>query len=136
MRKLIPALFSALLMLWAAGSALAVPDTLAVQNCAVTSITPSFVAVDDDSVFVPNNGATLVEFKNTNGASRTLTIHSQLPASEGYTVTNGSVTLDATSGDELIGPFKQSIWSDDNGYVLIVVSATTNVTAAVFKLSR
>jgi len=134
MKKLI--ILALLAVLAFAGTAFATPDTLAVQTCAVTSITPSFAAVDDDSVLVPNNGATLVEFKNTNGATRTLTIYSQLPAKEGYTVTNGSVTLDATTGDELIGPFAQSVWSNTNGYVLIVVSATTNVTVAVFKLNR
>ena len=133
MKRLIT--FALLAVLAFSGTALATPDSLAVQTLSVAGITPTFSTPSDDSIYVANNGATLVEFKNTNGATRTVTIVSQRPTLEGYTATNGTVTLPITTGNKIIGPFSQTIWSNSSGYILIILSATADVTMAAFKIT-
>jgi len=116
-------------------SAFASSDTLSVQTCAYTGITPSFTAVSD-TVYVPNNGYTLVEVKNTSGSQITVTVDSQISSEEGLAAADDEVTVAATTGDKLIGPLSQTAWNNSSGYAVFIFSATTSVTIAAYKIDR
>lgn len=92
----------------------------------------TYTAAGSTDEFV-NDGKTFVQYKNTNAASRTITVTSQRTCDQGGTH-NLSINLPATTGDVMIGPFTQSRFNDSAGKVQLAVSATTNVTVAVFSL--
>ena len=124
-------------MLIFSGSAMASLDTLTVQTLAYTGITPSFTAVGGDTVYVPNNGYTLVEVKNASGAEITVTVDSQMESEEGRAATDNAVTVAATTGDKIIGPLLQKAWNvTSSGYAVFIFSATADVTIAAYKINR
>ena len=80
-----------------------------------------------------NNGSVIVHVKNTNGAARIVTFNDPNSVGPGSAVAfdpDVSVTVPATTGERLIGPFPVSRFSD-------VVSMTwdfdTGVTIAVLQ---
>jgi hypothetical protein len=119
-----------------AGNALASMDTLTVQTATYEGFTPSYASAAD-TIYVPNNGATFVEFKNTNGSVRIVTMLSHLPALAGYTVTNEPDTLAATTGDRIICPTSQKTWADaTTGWTTFILNATDGVTVAAWKINQ
>jgi hypothetical protein len=104
---------------------------LSVQNIVRSGLTPSFSAANADGHSVVNDGKkTFVEVKNAGGSSITLTI--KTPGTvDGLEVTDRTVTVGATTGDKMIGPFPVE---DYGASVEITFSAVTSVTCAAFKL--
>lgn len=121
--------------LFMASKMFAAPDTLTVQAVTVAGVQQALAAVTDDSLrFYNDDGeTTMLRIVNT-GAEMTATIVSQastnypnIPA--GMAATNTTVTVTATVGDFVIGPFRKSGFNDSNDYVLVILSRTSDVTA-------
>ena len=123
------------ILLLGAMPAMATNDTLSVATCLYTGITPSFTSAAD-TVYVPNNGYTLIEVKNASGGEITVTVHSQIAAEEGQAASDLEVAVAATTGDKIIGPLKQGVWNDSAGYVMLTFSAKTSVTVNARKIPR
>lgn len=108
--------------------------TLTVQQVTLAGLAPTYAAatVTDGDAFA-NDGNVLVHVKNTNAATRTLTI--QTPAKvAGVDVAEVTVTIPANTGDVMIGPFDPSIFNQADGKVYLDWSAVTNVTVAAIRL--
>ncbi len=80
-----------------------------------------------------NDGKTYIHVKNTNAATRTVTINSQRNCDQGFDHDQAYV-VGATTGEVMAGPFPTSRFNDASNFVLITYSAVTNLTIAVFSL--
>jgi hypothetical protein len=106
---------------------------LTVQDIARTGLTPSFTSAGSAGNAVPNDGHTFVEIKNTSGSAATVTL--DIPGTvDGQAVTDRTVTVGATTGDKMIGPFPPSIYNQDDGTVLLSFSHVTSLSIAAFRL--
>ena len=105
-----------------------------VQQIAIAGIAPSFSAGDQPNGHeFANDGNVYLEVKNTGGAPITVTI--QAPAKfGGVSLTNPTVSVPATTGDRLIGPFPTRIFNQAAGTVYVDLSSSTGVMLAVFRL--
>ena len=70
--------------------------------------TPSYAAVNASDTFVPDQ-FTFLHVKNTNAATRVITVVTTSTGVGGQAVADVAVTIAATTGDEMIGPFPPSI---------------------------
>lgn len=109
--------------------------TLVTQEVTLASMTPTYAAAGVSDKFTPSN-LTWLHFKNTNAAARTITITST-STRIGLAVADVSVTLDATTGDEIVGPFPYSDFANAaDGLADIAYSANAGVTVAVLHLAQ
>lgn len=82
---------------------------------------------------IRNNGKTFLHVKNAGGSACTVTINS--PATiRGHAVAAQTVTVPATTGDKLIGPFSHDVYDDLNHDVSFTLSFVTSVTVAAVQL--
>jgi hypothetical protein len=108
---------------------------LATQVPGATGVVPAYTAASATDTFTPD-GDTMVYVKNTNAATRTVTIgpatvHLVRGQSIGSMV---SGTIAATTGEMLLGPFPADQFADGTtGFCTITPSATAGITYAVFK---
>jgi hypothetical protein len=80
-----------------------------------------------------NDGKTLLRIKNADGSGMTATVTAQTACNYG-TVHSTTVTVGATTGDVLAGPFDPAIYNNSSGYVVVTYSAVTSVTVGVASL--
>lgn len=108
----------------------------ATQEINYAGTTPSYAAVNASDTFVPDE-YTFLHVKNTNAATRTITVTTHSTSVGGLGVADvGPVTIAATTGDEMIGPFPARHFADPTtGLATVTYSVTTNVTAAVLRLA-
>jgi len=97
-------------------------------------LTPTYSAADQaNGQQFQNTGRELLHVKNTNGATRTLTVDT--PGSvDGQAIANPTFVIPATTGDKFIGPFPPAVYNQSDGNVYLDWSADTNVTIAVLRL--
>lgn len=107
--------------------------TLTTQQIAQTGLTPTYAAVAAADKFTPGDNVFL-ELFNTNAATRTVTVDSKVPSNYGTDVDVGPITLAATTGHSLIGPFPAQRFAGSDGLADVVCSATAGVTIAVLRL--
>ena len=109
--------------------------TLAVQQIERSGLAPAYSAANVDGHAVPNNGVTFIQVKNVSGSPVTVTI--QLPQTvDGQTVPNKTVSVPATTGDRMIGPFTPALYNQPNtDQVYVDFSAVTSVTVAALRLA-
>jgi len=81
----------------------------------------------------PNDGRTFIHILNTNGSSRTCTLTTAGTIS-GHAIADTVITVGATTGNVMAGPFNRSIYNASDGNIDITWSATADVTIGVFKL--
>jgi hypothetical protein len=103
---------------------------IAIQTIDLDGEHADYAAAVGPDTFV-NDGRTFLQFKNTNAASRTVTIDSTKACDQGFDH-DQAVVIPATTGDELIGPFPTARFGTT---VTVTYSAVTNLTVAAFKLS-
>lgn len=111
--------------------------TLTTQDVTRAGITPTYAAASagGDS-FTPGNDVWL-HVKNTNAASRTVTVDTPRTVIADVDMGNPVVTVPATTGDKMMGPFPVSIFAQTNdGLADITYSADAGVTVAVLKLTH
>jgi hypothetical protein len=104
-----------------------------VQELSRAGITPTYNAgtVTDGDGFT-NDGVTFIHVLNT-GGSTTLTI--QTPGTvDGLAITDRTVTIPATTGTKLIGPFPVDKYNQSDGKVYLDWSQVTGITFAVVRM--
>jgi hypothetical protein len=108
--------------------------TITVQEITRAGIVPSFAAGDANGHQFVNDGNTYLEVKNSD-AQTTLTI--TVPATEfGLSFTAPAITIPATTGNKIIGPFPPSLFNNAGSLVFIDFLAVTGITVAAFRLPR
>jgi len=107
--------------------------TVSAQTLVRTGITPTYnAATATDGDAFENDGKTFIHVKNA-GSQITLTI--QTPGTvDGLAVTDRTVTIPATTGDKMIGPFPTSQYNQSDGKVYLDWSGVTTVTFAVVRM--
>lgn len=113
-------------------SAVAITPIPMVEKAAVdcsTYITPD--ATNGNRFFANRN--TLLRVKNSNGATRTITVHVTRTV-EGQAVADDTFVVPATTGEVVYTGFSDIFKQDATGNVWIEFSAVTNVTVQVLQL--
>ena len=96
------------------------------------NVASAYVAAAASQEF-PNDGRTFVHVKNTNAATRDITL-TKVGTYVGHSLIATAITIAATTGDQMIGPFPKGIYNAADGNIDITWSATSDVTIGVFKL--
>lgn len=105
------------------------------QTIGYAGTNPAYSAVNASDTFVPGNDVFL-HVKNTNGATRDITIATTGTGVGGLAIADVVVTIAATTGDEMIGPFPYQHFADPStGVATVTYSSATGVTAGLFKLT-
>ncbi len=105
------------------------------QAIAVTGTTPSFSAAAAAGNSCENTGREFIEVKNGSGSQIWVTVTT--PALiNGLAVADANVTVAATTGDKMIGPFEPSLFNDSAGLISVDYSAVGSVTVACLRLPR
>ncbi len=107
-------------------------EELTAQRIQRTGLSTAYTAAIADGHKFLFDKQVFVHIKNTNGSSRTLTI--QTPGTvDGLAVADRTVTIPATTGDVMVGPFSDKYLQSDD-MVYIDYSDTAGVTAGIFRL--
>jgi len=107
----------------------------------LTVNTVVYGGLNSESVFVAaaasqefaNDGRTFMIIRNGDGSSKTCTITSA-GTTQGRAIADDVITIGATTGEQMVGPWPRSIYNAADGNIDITWSATTSVTVAVFNL--
>lgn len=101
----------------------------------LTGLVPTYAAVAASDTFVPD-ADTFIFVKNTNAATRTVTITTPGTLAGGLAVADAVGTVGATTGELMMGPFPGNYYADPTtGLATVVCSATTNVTIACIRVA-
>lgn len=105
---------------------------LSTQTITRAGITPSFAGVAASDTFTPSLD-TFIEVKNTSGTPDTCVVQVLAGDPPGLTIADVSVSVPATTGDKMIGPFPPNFFADPTtGVGTITHTQTTSVTIGVF----
>jgi hypothetical protein len=111
-------------------------DISAIQPITTTGLNPVFDNANaaGGQQFL-NNGRRFLRVKNASAAAVTVTIEMN-NLYDGVGIANGGkqVTVPATTGDTLIGPFPTTVYNNPDSKVYVDFSATASVTLAVMEL--
>lgn len=103
------------------------------QTISQAGIAPAFTAASaGGDTFRNSGGNTFFQVKNGGASSVTVTIDSVEKCNQGFDH-NLTVTVPASS-DQIIGPFEERRFNNDNGQVAVSYSGVTSVTVAAFRL--
>jgi hypothetical protein len=106
---------------------------LTAQVITRAGIAPSYAAANVDGHSWPNNGTQLLQVKNASGSPITVTF--PIPVTvDGQAVASKTVSVPATTGDRLIGPFPVQ-YNQLNGDLNVDFSAVTSVTVALLQFT-
>lgn len=110
--------------------------TLTTQSITRAGVTPTYAAAAGGGDACEVGDDIYLHVKNTDAATRTVTLAIPSSASTypNVTYTNVAVTIPATTGDKLIGPISALFKDATTGLCTITYSAATNVTIGCFKL--
>ena len=103
-------------------------------------VAESFVTPDAAGSIIPGTGDHFIHVKNSGGSACTVTVECpNAIGSTGLAVGPQTVTVPATTGDRIIGPFAPSIFTRgpalaDPGTVYVDYSLITGVTVAAVKI--
>jgi hypothetical protein len=107
---------------------------LTAQEIGSTGALPTLSAVSASDTFVPDD-RTFLWVKNTNAATRDITITTVNTGVGSLAIADVIVTIAATTGEEMIGPFPYNQFADKStGLATVTYTSATNVTAAVVRL--
>lgn len=105
---------------------------LTAQQIAITGTTVTMSAAGASDTVAPDERA-FWRVKNASGAPITATV--VVPGSTfGQANPDVAVTVEATTGDKLIGPLVRSLADPATGLITLTTSAQTSVTSAVVKV--
>lgn len=106
---------------------------LSTQQVTLTGLAPTYgAAAGGGDKFQPGPNVWL-HVKNGSGSPITVTVDSKVPSSYGDDV-NIVVSVPATTGERLIGPFSPGRFSGSDGLADISYSGATSVTVAVVRI--
>lgn len=105
---------------------------LTAQQVTITGTTVTYAAAGASDTVAPDERA-FWHVKNTNGSSRTATV--VVPGTQfGQALADVAVTVDATTGDEMIGPLVPALADPSTGLITLTTSAQTGVTSAIVRI--
>jgi len=107
---------------------------LTVTQLDLGGTTPSYAAANADGHYFTNDGRVFLQVKNTNGATRTVSIddpNSISPAAATSFNPDVPCIIPITTGDKLIGPFPVARFGST---VNITFTAVADLTIAAFKI--
>ena len=107
--------------------------TLAIQTIDHTGLAEALAAAAAAGDQFANDGRIFLHVKNVNAASRDVTINSQNNCSQGFDH-DITVTVPATTGDKMIGPFPPGRFDDSGGFVQVTYESEVGVTVAAIRL--
>ena len=108
---------------------------LTAQSTVATGLQPSYASVAASDTFAPANNRFLF-LKNTNAATRTVTITTTRTGPGGVSITDWVGTIAATTGELVFGPFPPDQFADGStGLATVTCSATAGVTIALIELA-
>jgi hypothetical protein len=93
----------------------------------------AYVAADVAGDTFPNDGRVILHYKNVNAAPRTATVDSVRPCDQGVDH-NAPVTIAATTGDEMVGPFDPARFNNASNLVSVTYDAVPGLTVAAIRL--
>lgn len=105
---------------------------LTVQDATRAGVTPTWNTAAAGGDSFANDGKVIAIVKNS-GTEKTLTIP-LVETVDGQTPASKTVTIPATTGEKLIGPFPTIVYNDANGRVNFTYSLETGVTVGVFRV--
>lgn len=107
--------------------------TIAVQSITLDGVTPVYSDAVAGGVQFVNDGRVFLHLTNSNASSRAVTITT--PYQEGgLDLADVYITLEADTGDVMVGPFPPKLFNDSSGYVQVSFSETDGVKVAAIKL--
>jgi hypothetical protein len=108
---------------------------LTVQDCRATGITPSYTGSlsTENTYQVQNNGHVFLHFKKSGAGAATITITTPKTVG-GLAVADQTISVPATTGDKMIGPFPPSIYNDADGILEFTSDEVTGLTVAAVRL--
>ena len=110
--------------------------TLDVQASAKSGVTPTRIssALSSTETYKVRNGETLFLLLEKSGAGdATISIGVPLTVG-GLTISSQTITVPASTGDKVIGPFPARIFNDANGDMKFTISDTVGLSVAILKL--
>lgn len=108
------------------------PQTLAGKTATTPTRTGSLST--SNNYFVPNNGMTFLHFMKSGAAACTVTI--ETPATvDGNAVADPTITVPATTGDVMVGPFAPAIYNQPDGTLKFTLSEVTGLTVAALRIA-
>ena len=107
---------------------------LATQSLGVVGLQPAYTSASATDTFVPTD-RTFLFIKNTNAATRTVTVTTP-PTTGGLGIADMvSGTIAATTGEWVLGPFPANLYAvPTTGLATITPSATAGVSYGAFNL--
>ncbi len=108
---------------------------LTVQKVVPAGLGPTYQAAAGGGDTFLNDGQTMLHVKNTSGGAITVTVNSIAACDQGFDH-DVVVSVPATTGDRMIGPFPTGRFNDANGLVSITYSGVTNLTVAPIQLPK
>ena len=114
---------------------------LAIQTVAEAGLNASYAAAASGGDAVQNlKGEVILHFKNTNAASRTVTVVAQGTSKsvpDYGDMTKGNLVVAIPAGEEsFVGPFPKRAFNDAGGNVQVTYSAVTDLTVAALQVPR
>lgn len=109
---------------------------LASQSITRAGLAPSYAAATGGGDTFTPDGDTFLHVKNASGGAITVTIVTPRTDAWGNAIADNTVSVPATTGDRMIGPFPADSYADPTtGLASITYSAVTTLTIGAFKLS-
>jgi len=110
--------------------------TLTTQVVTRLGVAPTYAAAaGGGDKFVPD-ATTFIQVKNGSGGALTVTVAPTKVPLAGLTETFAAVSIPATTGDKMIGPFPAEHFAGSDGLADITYSGVTSLTVAVVKVSQ
>jgi len=105
------------------------------QKTLKAGITPSYTGSLSaaNTYMVRNNGRIMLHFKKTAAVDCVVTIQTPVEVS-GLAVAENTVTVPATTGDKMIGPFPPSVFNDSNQDLRFTLSDVDGLTVAAIEV--
>jgi hypothetical protein len=108
--------------------------TVNTQDISRAGVAPTYNAASGGGDKFGPGANVFVHVKNAGGASVTPTFVTPGLVAELAVADSALVTVPATTGDRMIGPFPSELFAGSDGLVAVTWSATTSVTFAVLRV--
>lgn len=108
---------------------------LAPQTPTVDGVTPTYTGSlsTSNTYTFPNDGRTFLHVKKSGAGACVATIATPAEV-DGNAIADKTVTIPATTGDKLIGPFPPRTFTNADGVATVSFSEITGLTVAVLQL--
>lgn len=108
---------------------------LTVQEIVTAGITPSLGAANVDGHSIPGTGDVVVHVKNGSASPVSVTIPTPgVAGKSAEPIADRVVSVPATTGDKIIGPFDPAVFQQPDGTVYIDLSAVATVTITAYRV--